>query len=115
MTDYTVIEELFKLNRNIEDLIRKVDELTFALRLSNQRGLAQPPFGTISHGLLFDTFGYIPQSDVAEGVIIAKYPKDGFIVNSYTNIFANEYSDTFGSMEDTVLEYNVETNEYQLK
>lgn len=35
--------------------------------------------------------------------------------NSYTNIFANEYSDTFGSMEDTVLEYNMETNEYQLK
>ena len=85
MTDYTIMEELFKLNRNIEDLIRKMDELTFALRLSNQRGLILSPFerGIISE-LYFDT------NFPVAGMVKVQYPKEGFTVNRYTDIFDRE-------------------------
>lgn len=79
MTDYTIMEELFKLNRNIETLIGKVDELTFALRLSSQRGFIPSSFerGLISE-LYFDTDYFIPM-----GMIKKEYPKNGFSVNDY--------------------------------
>lgn len=90
MTDYTITTELFKLNSNIETLIRKMDELTFALKLSNQRGLVLSP-----NRLIADTFGYIPQSvfdteGPAEGILKAEYPKDGFTVTQYTHLFDKE-------------------------
>lgn len=85
MTDYTITTELFKLNRSIETLIRKMDELTFALRLSSQRGLIPSPFerGIISE-LHYDTDFPIA------GMVKVEYPKDGFTVNRYVDIFDKE-------------------------
>lgn len=83
MTDYTIMEELFKLNRNIENLIYKIDELTFALRLSSQRGLIPSPFECgIERGIISELY-YDTDFSVLMGMIKKEYPKNGFSVNDY--------------------------------
>lgn len=87
MTDYTITTELFKLNRNIEDLIRKMDELTFALRLSSQRGLIPSPFERgVERGIISELY-YDTEFPVPTGVKRVEYPKNGFSVNDYSDIF----------------------------